>query len=258
MSLADSAVDIYKSTFANSKSISSDNIPSEVTAYHRSNFPHAFVRSKLAVLPEEQGTLTRKKENRQRSNSVIGEGNQSHIMESLAGPQSLTSEINSTSNALQRKRSQSLADIQVPFGFRSTGTLKGTHKKFSKTKSEESGYDSDTTRKSGSSPRGSVKSDSFDPSETDSSTSEQTTSECHLKQETLPTEYLHVPQPTKPKMKKPPRKSKEEQPQRTETSCQTDYPSQSHTNPDNNTELSKPPNALPLILRTIYHQHCHL
>ena len=43
------------------------------------------------------------------------------------------------------------------------------HKKFSKTKSEESGYDSDTTRKSGSSPRGSVKSDSFDPSETDSS-----------------------------------------------------------------------------------------
>lgn len=246
MSLADSAVDIYKSTFANSKSISSDNIPNEVTAYHRSNFPHAFVRSKLAVLPEEQGTLTRKKETRQRSNSVIGEGNPSNIMESLAGPQSLTSEINSTSNALQRKRSQSLADIQVPFGFRSTGTLKGTHKKFSKTKSEESGYDSDTTRKSGSSPRGSVKSDSFDPSETDSSTSEQTTSDCHLKQETISTEYLHVPQPTKPKMKKPPRKSKEEQPQRTETSCQTDYPSQSHKDPDNNTELSKPPNALPL------------
>ena len=44
----------------------------------------------------------------------------------------------------------------------------GGHKKFSKTKSEESGYDSDTTRKSGSSPRGSVKSDSF---ETESSSS---------------------------------------------------------------------------------------
>ena len=96
-----------------------------------------------------------------------------------------------------------MADIQVAFGFRSTGTLKGTHKKFSKTKSEESGYDSDTTRKSGS-----VKSDSFDPSETDSSTSEQTTSDCQLKQETISTEYLHVPQPTKPKMKKPPRKRK--------------------------------------------------
>ena len=65
MSLADSAVDIYKSTFANSKSISSDNIPSEVTTYHRSNFPHAFVRSKLAVLPEEQGKITRKKETQQ-------------------------------------------------------------------------------------------------------------------------------------------------------------------------------------------------
>ena len=200
------------------------------------------------MLPEEQGTLTRKKETRQRSNSVIGEGNPSQIMESLAGPQSLTSEINSASNALQRKRSQSLADIQVPLGFRSTDTMSGTHKKFSKTKSEESGYDSDTTRKSGSSPRGSVKSDSFDPSETDSSTSEQTTSDCQLKQdsESISSEYSHVPQPTKPKMKKPPRKSKEEQPQRIETSCQTDYPSQSKTNPDKNSEQSKPPNALPL------------
>ena len=62
MSLAYSAVDIFKSSFANSKSISSDNVPSEVTAYHRSSFPHAFVRSKLAVLPEEQGTLSSKKE----------------------------------------------------------------------------------------------------------------------------------------------------------------------------------------------------
>ena len=48
------------------------------------------------------------------------------------------------------------------------GSLGVGHKKFSKTKSEESGYDSDTTRKSGSSPRGSVKSDSF---ETESSSS---------------------------------------------------------------------------------------
>jgi len=248
MSLADSSVDIFKSTFANSKSISSDNIPSEVTAYHKSNFPHAFVRSKLAVLPEEQGTLTRKKETRQRSNSVIGEGNPSHIMESLAGPQSLTSDITCASKMLQRKRSQSLADIQVPLGFRSSDSMSSSHKKFSKTKSEESGYDSDTTRKSGSSPRGSVKSDSFDPSETDSSTSEQTTSDCQLKQESesISSEFSHVPQPTKPKMKKPPRKSKEEQPQRIETSCQTDYPSQCNTNQDKTSEQSKPPNALPL------------
>ena len=82
LSLADSSVDIFKSSFANSKSISSDNIPqvkiaelrvedlcaqdlhSYTSASHRSSFPHAFVRSKLAVLPEEQGTLTRKKEAR--------------------------------------------------------------------------------------------------------------------------------------------------------------------------------------------------
>ena len=68
LSLADSSVDIFKSSFANSKSISSDNIPQELhthhTYQHRNSFPHAFVRSKLAVLPEEQGTLTRKKEAR--------------------------------------------------------------------------------------------------------------------------------------------------------------------------------------------------
>ena len=65
LSLADSSVDIFKSSFANSKSISSDNIPQELHTYqHRNSFPHAFVRSKLAVLPEEQGTLTRKKEAR--------------------------------------------------------------------------------------------------------------------------------------------------------------------------------------------------
>ena len=48
-------------------------------------------------------------------------------------------------------------------------------RKFSKFKSEESGYDSDTTRNgSSSSPRGSVKSDSYDPSDSyDSSTSDK-------------------------------------------------------------------------------------
>ena len=243
MSLADSDVDIFKTTFANSKSISSDDIHSEVTAYHCSNFPHAFVRSKLAVLPEEQGTLTRNKESRQRSGSVISEGNPTHIIESLAGPQSLSSEVNRASNMLQRKRSQSLADIQAPLGFLTKSTIRGAHKKFSKTKSEESGYDSDTTHKSGSSPRGSVKSDSFDPGETDSSCFEVTSSNCEIKEE-----CIQVPQTTKPKMKKPPRKSIEEKSQRTESSCQTDYISETHTNPDNNTEMSKPENALPLNL----------
>ena len=239
LSLVDSSVNKSKTTFANSKSISSDDIPSEVTAYHCSNFPHAFVRSKLAVLPEEQGTLTRKKESRQRSSSVISEGNPNHIMESLTGPQSLSSEVNSASNIIRRRRSQSLADIQVLQGLHTTSTMGGAQKTISKIKSDESGYDSDTT-KSGSSPRGSVKSDLFEPSETDSSISDRTLSDHQITQESIPTEKAS--KTNKPKMKKPPRKSKEEQTKRTETSCQTDYPSQTHTNPDSNTELSKPAN----------------
>ena len=89
-----------------------------------------------------------------------------------AGPQSLTSEVSTlgpelvtsdTQASVQRKRSQSLADIQVPFLSLGGGGGGQTHKKFTKTKSEESGYDSDTTRKSGSgSPRGSVKSGDFE------------------------------------------------------------------------------------------------
>ena len=103
-------------------------------------------------------------------------------------PRSLT--LSSGGGGLQRKRSQSLADIQVrifiyltnikfaeahtffilnslllsstwysnietqvPLGFRSKDTHtigSQQHKKFSKTKSEESGYDSDTTRCFGS------------------------------------------------------------------------------------------------------------
>ena len=74
----------------------------------------------------------------------------------LAGPQSLNSDVKGVTGTLRRKRSQSLADIQlshlqVPLQFRTGPDTR--HKTFTKTKSEESGYDSDTTRKSGSSPR---------------------------------------------------------------------------------------------------------
>merc|ERR1719350_91972 len=102
------------------------------------------------------------------------------------------------------------------------------------------------TRKSGSSPRGSVKSDSFDPSETESSTSERTSVEGERRTEeeeeveernkrrdveeerVLPPPKEQVGQfstaTIKPKMKKPPRKSKEVEstPMRQETSCQTE------------------------------------
>ena len=53
-----------------------------------------------------------------------------------------------------------------------------TSRKFSKTKSEESGYDSDGTRKSESSPRGSVKSDSLDNSENNSETDSSASGKC--------------------------------------------------------------------------------
>ena len=230
-----------KSSLSASKSISIDNIPQEVTSYHRSSYTQAFSRSKLAALPEEQGTLTRSCREKRRLSTDPA------VL--LGGPQSLTAELSpASSGTLRRRRSQSLADIQAPLPFRQENqaplqfaTQKSSlHvKQFSKTKSEESGYDSDTTRKSGSSPRGSVKSDSFDPSETDSSTCDS-----HLKPSNIST---RPPAPqTKPKIKKPPRKSKEEA-RKAEISCQTeiqpqfkpklDYPKLSPINNNNNKPL---------------------
>ena len=232
LSLADTTSD-GKGSLPPSKSISIDNIPQEMASYLRSGFSTSFLKSKLASLPEEQGTLTRSCR-RPRSGSVAEE-DAGPMAELLTGPQSLNSEVKGGTGTLRRKRSQSLADIQlshlqVPLQFRTGADTR--HKNFTKTKSEESGYDSDTTRKSGSSPRGSVKSDSFDPSETDSSTCDS-----HLKPDPAPTSgdftggdaplsghYNEVtsPPPPKPKIKKPPRKSKEEQ-KKNEISCQTDY-----------------------------------
>ena len=70
------------------------------------------------MLPEEQGTITRNraKDNRQRASS--------HALEMSTGPQSLSSDVNTMSGDgnnvstdvntnVRRKRSQSLADIQV-------------------------------------------------------------------------------------------------------------------------------------------------
>ena len=211
------------------KSISIDNIPHEMSSYLRSGFSQNLSKCKLASLPEEQGTLTRRD---RRPGSVAGD-QPDQDTDILTGPQSLDSDVKQLhTGTLRRKRSQSLADIQysqlqVPLPFR-TGDTSLHHKKFSKTKSEESGYDSDTTRKSGSSPRGSVKSDSFDPSETDSSTCES-----HLKPESssTPVEFTAATGPTtlKTKMKKPPRKSKED-PHKSEISCQTEFPPQFQPN----------------------------
>lgn len=267
LSLADTSTSDTKYTLsAASKSISIDNIPSELvtSGFLRTSTSNTFMKPKLAALPEEQngvgangGTLTRHKvvddKLRHDNGFVLDNGGDSDIqmyreVRSLA-PVTPSS---SASGVLRRKKSQSLADIhisqlQVPAQFRTehhhhpdTDTLRPNHKKFSKTKSEESGYDSDTTRKSGSSPRGSVKSDSFDPSETDSSTcdtnskpgeeacnsgdydSVQSNEDASTSQasvlsiakaaapssNTAPSS-LTSPTQTRPKIKKPPRKSKE-------------------------------------------------
>jgi hypothetical protein len=300
------------------KSISSDNIPHEVmTAYQRTAVSHAFIRSRLASLPEEHpaaNTLRRQaqEERRPRSGSLVvavrtddddddevEEGDEQQML-SLTGPQSLRSDIlrpgiprSGSNNAadLSRKRSQSMADIiqrvalaaAEPPGEQHhhhhhhqhllhqksleepavTGVI-NRHKIFTKTRSEESGYDSDTTRKSGSSPRGSVKSDSFDPSETDSNC------DSHLKSDLvgrpinspllLPSGHYEAvaiavspessaadPLPevaTKPRIKKPPRKSKEE-PRRAEISCQTDNISSDQVRRD---EIPGPPLATAAVV----------
>ena len=119
-SVSNSVADLYKASLphANMKSVSTDNIPSELGYHPRSGFPHNFVRSKLSVLPEEQATLTRKgvkDGSRLRPGSMIVTSNDQ-------GPQSLSSDVNMitpelistpTNNNIRRKRSQSLADIQV-------------------------------------------------------------------------------------------------------------------------------------------------
>jgi len=218
------------------KCVSSDNIPHSInTSYQsKSSFPHNYVRSRLAVLPEEQmTTLTRTRTRRNESmEDLLSRNRDTSLMsrhrirnDSLddlldSGPQSMSYDVNPVSSTLRRKRSQSLADLQMSFNVTTVNTINS--RKFSKSKSEESGYDSDTTRKSGSSPRGSVKSDSLDHCETDSSTSD-TNKHCAdtscNDQSDFDTNYNTI----RPKMKKPPRKSKEEKVvTKTETSCQTE------------------------------------
>ena len=265
VSLADIHAADAKSSFSATKSISIDNIPHEVSTYHhRTGFMGAFAGSKLAALPEEQATLTRSCREKRRLNHPAD------LLEALAGPQSLTAADLSPANSaapgsLTRRRSQSLADIKAPppsisqrrpegeesrrpptINFVTSKSGRLVAKSVGKTKSEESGYDSDTTRKSGSSPRGSVKSDSFDPSETDSSTCDSH----HLQQPArLPAAAAADSSATstqttaaaKPKIKKPPRKSKEEgRKMETSSSCQTEISPQ-QLKPDNQHQPALPP-----------------
>ena len=95
----------------------------------KSSFPHNYVRSRLAVLPEEQmTTLTRTRTRRNESmEDLLSRNRDSSLMsrhrirnDSLddlldSGPQSMSYDVNPVSSTLRRKRSQSLADLQMSF-----------------------------------------------------------------------------------------------------------------------------------------------
>ena len=140
-----------------------------------------------------------------------------------------------------------------------TNTNTTAARKFSKSKSEESGYDSDTTRKSGS-PRGSVKSDCFDVCDTDSAASDKSPATFDQSEASVGSVSANQrPEfsfdgnynTIKPKMKKPPRKSIRDEKamsrdqcgpirgqylghvtsvDQSETGCQTEQSAQRHKN----------------------------
>merc|ERR1719220_705473 len=222
----------------------------------RGQFPYAYIRSKLAVLPEE-GQLSRREsmnkadsykdangylQPRSRSQQPQSSRDVStHELDSAQSecggfsddfdvPQSgnTYTSLRARKMALRRKRSLSVADLPVQRNDRcaSAGQQTGpmSNQKSTTTrkqKSDESGYDSDVTRKS--SPRGSLKngetssnktedydtnSSSRSREDTDSMSSGSEDSGAQVKQNIEPT----VPQVKKdkkePLVKKPPRKSK--------------------------------------------------
>lgn len=161
-----------------SKNFSSDsNIPRSVESngsHHnvppgrRNQFPYAYIRSKLSVLPEEQaGQLSRRESMNQNDEEIYRVSQKHHINEIKTEENVEEVTQNDQSNqsarmkkmALRRKRSLSVADIPVPQGFEDLNANQRRRYQYHQHlfKSEESGYDSDTTRKS--SPRGSLKND---------------------------------------------------------------------------------------------------
>jgi len=138
----------------------------------RGQFPYAYIRSRLSVLPEEQaGQLSRRESMNQGNEPNTKDGGVYRATRAIV--QEETTEASSSTNAdteiadeklapgtsfrlrqkaLRRKRSLSVPDIPVPPGFEDGGNRPRVIRRC-----EESGYDSDATRKS--SPRGSLKSD---------------------------------------------------------------------------------------------------
>ena len=179
----------------------------------RGQFPYAYIRSKLAVLPEENAGQVSRRESMNRggftssrSECGIQVGNREeeddeedddvpsvYAVNAPNKPTSGYTSLRARKLAMRRKRSLSVADLPV-----------GEAKSLPKSQ-EESGYDSDATRKS--SPRGSLKNgceENKDASDTNSSSQDSFSSDEMLSK-------LPKPLPEKPKTEpipKPPRKSK--------------------------------------------------
>merc|ERR1719220_360891 len=222
----------------------------------RGQFPYAYIRSKLAVLPEE-GQLSRresmnKADSYKDANGYLQPRSRSqqpqtsrdvstHELDSAQSecggfsddfdvPQSgnTYTSLRARKMALRRKRSLSVADLPVQRNDRcaSAGQQTGpmSNQKSTTTrkqKSDESGYDSDVTRKS--SPRGSLKNDetssnktedydtnssSRSREDTDSMSSGSEDSGAQVKQNIEPTVPQVKKEKKEPLVKKPPRKSK--------------------------------------------------
>ena len=195
----------------------------------RGQFPYAYIRSKLAVLPEE-GQLSRRESmneskdangylqpcqpRRSKSSgpevdleSAQSECGLMHDNDYVPPSGNQYTSLRARKMALRRKRSLSVADLPV----------KGGHSRGQK--AEESGYDSDVTRKS--SPRGSVKNktDDYETASSSNRSREDTDSvssgsddsgAAQLKQQKIDhaTSTATLKKDKKEPIKKPPRKSK--------------------------------------------------
>jgi len=141
----------------------------------RGQFPYAYIRSRLSVLPEEQaGQLSRRESMNQgpcgeqpkggvyRATRALVTEEEGATRQTEDGKSSHGTSFRTRQKALRRKRSLSVPDIPVPPGFEDGGGGSGDAGRGDSTRPrvvrryEESGYDSDATRRS--SPRGSLKS----------------------------------------------------------------------------------------------------
>jgi len=176
----------------------------------KTHFPYSYIRSKLTTLPEElQNSVSRResiKSNYQNYNtedefSVVGSQSEVGPKQSCLAPSQRLKML-----ALRRKKSRSLADLQQ--------SCPPIPEKPRHSRSDESGYDSDTRKSAETvSPKSSDKSDSDSSGETSGSfTSDRKDSD----EESFEEPHYQVPRRTEVRPvtpQKPPRKSKLPEPE---------------------------------------------